>query len=324
MLVDRYRQLLTAYVDGELSSRQRRHVGRLLRRSPEARQLLQQLQEDARSLRHLPRPHLPIDLTGPVIRTIVERRLTPGQRRVAKVRPATSWVAPIAAWAAAAAVLMVLGAASYLYFAASMAHSLKADLAHKESVTPITESVPAKPGSSVVAKKGEPAHPSENKRSPDLNNPAVKAPEVVKRPNETPPAASAETPSPSKDETVLTDRLEMFQLREVQAVLPVILKVHELDQQAVRKSLIAELSKDVNHRLELPCKNGTKAFEHIQAAAKGMNVGLVIEKRAGPAQLADMEDELCRLYREPHAGNTGRIRPAGRCRGQEESDPQAG
>ncbi len=79
MLLDRYRELLTAYVDGELTARQRRHVARLLRRSPEARQLLQQLQR--RCSLHFAiclSPHLPVDLTGEVLRTIVERRLTPG------------------------------------------------------------------------------------------------------------------------------------------------------------------------------------------------------------------------------------------------------
>ena len=61
MLLDRYRQLLTAYVDGELSSRQRRHVVRLLHRSAEARRLLRQLEADAKSLRDLPRPALSVD-----------------------------------------------------------------------------------------------------------------------------------------------------------------------------------------------------------------------------------------------------------------------
>ena len=152
MLLDRNRELLTAYVDGELTGRQRRHVVRLLRRSPEARQLLQQLQEDARSLRHLPRPHLAIDLTGEVLRTILERRLMPGQRRAARLRGSTSWAGPLAAWAAAAAVLLVLGAASYLYFAASLAHSLKADHARKEADPAPTATVSEKPAPPVVAK----------------------------------------------------------------------------------------------------------------------------------------------------------------------------
>src|SRR2546430_2493824 len=56
MLPERGRELLTAYVDGELSARQRRHVLRLLRHSAEARRLLQRLQGDA-----APAPHPPTD-----------------------------------------------------------------------------------------------------------------------------------------------------------------------------------------------------------------------------------------------------------------------
>jgi hypothetical protein len=282
MLLDRNRELLTAYVDGELTGRQRRHVARLLRRSAEARQLLQQLQEDARSLRHLPPPHLAIDLAGEVLRTIVERRLMPGQRRAAKLRVSTSWVGPLAAWATAAAVLLVLGAASYLYFAASLAHSLKSDLVQKEPNAVPPALVPEKPAPSAVAKGQAPPAPSNQRPSPKPDKPSVgQAPEIVKLPLEAPSKPSVEVnPAPSKDETVLTDRLEMFRLTEVQAALPVVLKVRELDREPVRKDLIGALRKDANFRLELPCQNGTKAFEHVQTVAKAMNLGLVIEKRA--------------------------------------------
>src|SRR5215831_7986877 len=69
MLSDQFRQLLTAYVDGELSSRQRKAVQRLLRRSPEARSLLLKLQEDARRLRALPRHRLGEVFTARVVRS---------------------------------------------------------------------------------------------------------------------------------------------------------------------------------------------------------------------------------------------------------------
>ena len=61
MLPERFRELLTAYVDGELSARQRRHVLRLLRRSVEARRLLHFLQSDSHNLIHLPRVRLDPD-----------------------------------------------------------------------------------------------------------------------------------------------------------------------------------------------------------------------------------------------------------------------
>src|SRR5262249_39620460 len=210
-LPDHYRQLLTAYVDGELTSRQRRHVARLLRRSPEARQLLQLLQEDARSLRNLPRPRLSVDLTEPVLRTIAERRLVPGQRRTITVSSASSWTAPLVAWAIAASVLLVLGAASYLYFAVSLTHSEKTGLARNQAETQPADgdqsaAVDQKDeGSSRPVDESRKPKADEEKPAPKPDMPSViKPPEVVKRPNERPNNPSPDSPPvPPKQETVL-------------------------------------------------------------------------------------------------------------------------
>jgi hypothetical protein len=284
MLLDRYRQLLTAYVDGELTSRQRRLVVRLLHRSAEARQLLQLLREDAQSLRHLPRPHLLVDLTGDVLRTIVERRLTPGQRRAAQSSASSSWVGPLAAWATAAAVLLILGAASYLYFAASLADRNKSELVHNDldpsrSVqtggTPIPPERVESVGSSRQPDSGKPVTKS------DFPSP-IRSPEVVKHSDDKQGTSSPEKPpAPPQEESALTDRLEMFRYDKVLDIrLPVVLKVSDLEQQTPRKNFLAELRKSANFRLELPCQNGTRAFERLQVVAREMNLGLVIEKRA--------------------------------------------
>src|SRR5438270_13604626 len=104
MLSDRVCQLLTAYIDGELSPRQRQVIERLLERSAEARAMLQQLQEGAGILRALPRRAPGRDLAGPVLRSIAERRLHPARRAALSAQPA------VPAWtglAVAAAVLLV-------------------------------------------------------------------------------------------------------------------------------------------------------------------------------------------------------------------------
>ncbi len=288
MLLDRYRQLLTAYVDGELTARQRRHVARLLRRSPEARQLLQKLQEDAQSLRHLPRPSLPIDLTGPVLHTIAARRLTPGQRHIARLSPASSWAGPLVAWAAAAAVLLVLGAASYLYFAASLTHSEKTDLARNQAEEQSADAPRPSPSGREDERPSEPK--TENRKpktgreipSPKPDTPsAVKRPEIVKRPEEKPNKPAPDTsPAPPKPGTVLTGQVEMFPLSKVADVLPIVLKVRELDREPIRKNFLAELRKDADFRLELPCSNGSRAFQRVQNAVKAVHLSLVIEKGA--------------------------------------------
>src|SRR5438034_245248 len=112
MLEPHYQELLTAFVDGELSARQRRFVARLLRRSGEARLLLRQLQDDARQVRTLSSRSIPVDVTGSVLATIHQRKLRP------TLRPRVPPVPTFPAWtgmAAAAAVLLIVGVGSFLH-----------------------------------------------------------------------------------------------------------------------------------------------------------------------------------------------------------------
>src|SRR5262249_60502180 len=118
MLDERYRELLAAYVDGELNARQHKAVLRLLHRSADARELLQRMQHDADALRQLPRPKLERDMSAPIVRLIRERRLHPGRRQTAESRQPN-----FAAWAgfsAAAAALVLVAFGSYLYFSWSL------------------------------------------------------------------------------------------------------------------------------------------------------------------------------------------------------------
>jgi hypothetical protein len=280
MLLDRYRQLLTAYVDGELTSRQRRHVARLLHRSAEARQLLQQLQEDARTLRGLPRPPLPVDISADVLRTIVERRLTPGQRRVARVSAPTSWAGPLASWAAAAAVLLILGVASYLYFTASQSHSDKAEFAEGDANRAPSSSGPASPPRSKAAEGQAEPRKGDTAPSPRPDQSPRQPPTVVQHSEEKPKQPDVDSPPSRNEDAALTDRPEMFRYSKVEDIVLTILEVGQLEQESVRNKLLAELRKDASFRIELPCKNGTKAFERVRSAAAALNVGLVIDKQA--------------------------------------------
>ena len=84
MLSEQLRRLLTAYVDGELSHRQRRAVRRALRASEKARDLLVALQQDAECLRRLPRPSLGEDFTRRVVRAVAARPVVRASRRGAR------------------------------------------------------------------------------------------------------------------------------------------------------------------------------------------------------------------------------------------------
>lgn len=285
MLRDRYRKLLTAYVDGELSSRQRRHVVRLLRRSPEARQLLEQLQGDAHALRQLPPPPLPADLSSPVLRRIIERRLAPGQRRIAQAASSPAWMGPLASWAAAAAVLFLLGVASYLYFAASLEQPAKEAVTQKQpgpasAAPPSTRSQPRKAvpehGTPIVKNEGE----GSDHKPPNVDRGNQLVDSGKTHGSNTKPSVPDKPPSPAKQDTALTERVEMFPFDRVPDLLPLILTLSDLDREPARKKMLAELGKDREFRLELPCSNGTKALDRVGKAARTLHFGLLIDQHA--------------------------------------------
>ena len=278
MLPDRGRELLTAYVDGELSARQRRHVLRLLQRSPEARRLLQRLQTDSRDLHDLPRPRLERDVSGAVLQKIAVRGPSP-VRRVRRF-PARG----IPAWggvAAAAAVLLVIGTTSYWYFAASLDRPTGPAVAlrpHPDSRPPV---VPEGKGttepSTVVVPT--PQHDAADKPNPA---PAPHAP--VEDVAHQKPADPNPPTAMEKEEPIFTSEgMEMFaEIKSITADLdvPATFKLHDLEQEAVHKKLVAELQKDAALRLELPVRDGTEAFKHLQTVLKAHHVELAIDATA--------------------------------------------
>jgi hypothetical protein len=117
MLSDRFSQLLTAYVDGELSPKRRKAVERLLSKSRQARALFRKLEKDSQRLRALPAATAP-DLAGPVLGAIHRQGLHPAPESVpAAAAAATPPAFPTwAGLAIAASVLLAVATASYLYF----------------------------------------------------------------------------------------------------------------------------------------------------------------------------------------------------------------
>jgi anti-sigma factor RsiW len=114
MLSDRHCQLLTAYVDGELTARQRRTVEDLVQHSAEARAFLEDLQSDSAELRGLPPRKAPTTLAEMVLGTLSDVPRLP-------VRPAvvTQGSGTLSTWlglAAAACVLMMVGVGTFLLF----------------------------------------------------------------------------------------------------------------------------------------------------------------------------------------------------------------
>src|SRR5437016_5851855 len=107
MLSEQHLQLLTTFVDGELSRRQRQAVMKLLHDSSDARSVLQELQEAAHRLRELPRHKLGAGFAGQVLGAIADRGLTPAP--AAPVTAERTWPRWIH-YAAAASILVIVGA----------------------------------------------------------------------------------------------------------------------------------------------------------------------------------------------------------------------
>jgi hypothetical protein len=286
MLAPHDQELLTAYVDGELTARQRRHVARLLRRSGEARVLLRQLQEDARQLRLLPSATLQVDLSGPILETISRRRLQPMRR---PPRVAAASVAAFPAWtgfAAAAAVLLLVGVGSFLHYSRSFNSSGSGTAKRQENpdkgsvVPPIdnglakderNQDLPRAKAGSQEHSQEEPVPETPGKaKNPDKDNEPLVAPPRTKTNPDLPDApilASGEKEAAGKFEIV-------------KVALPVLFKLHELDQAEAAGKLRDKLSSASAFRIELLCKDATRAVARLRSAFAAHKVALVIDAAA--------------------------------------------
>jgi hypothetical protein len=182
--------------------------------------------------------------------------------------------------AAAAAVLFVVGTASYCYFAAFLDRpAASSALAHSQN----NRSLP-------VPDMKAPNEAHDNIAQTPLSNPNEKgSSDPTPRPQldnvahqnhaDPQPASVSE-----KEEPIFTSEgMEMFvELKAVAPSLdvPATFKLRDLQQDAVHKKLVAELRKDPAVRLELPCPDGSRAFERLQAILKEHRVELTIDASA--------------------------------------------
>ena len=270
MLSDRCYELLTAYVDGELSARQRKAVARLLHRSAEARALLRRLQRDAETLRGLPRRGLPPDFSSRVLQALHDRDVKL-RRRLARSSPQ-----PYPAWvglALAASVLFLVGFGSYFYFTFSLSPPAPQAVAVRNGAAqPTAEPSQAEPR---PVQPNHVAPPAEGPKPPEASRtaPVADAPREEPEPPRTP---AANEPNPETTLTLPVPEKEMFQPRRPDVALPLVLEFGKLDTAKLRE----ELGKDSGFRLEMPCGESAVAFEHLRAALKARGVGLLLDQVA--------------------------------------------
>jgi len=277
-------ELLTGYVDGELSARDRRRADRLLRSNPEARELLARLQADAQALRQLPRLPIPIDL-----RQRVQTALARQQPKSPTLRfPAPRRRVPLNSWislGAAAAMLFLVGLVSFF---------LHTPFESDETATPhrLAQVAPEHPSASSVRPLLPLARPARQPNSIIAQNTPQSAPvpsqvnleesldEDARLP-ELLPMPLEEVQGP-----VLTsgDREKPAALERVEVDLPTILRLHQLDRSAVEQ-LGNRLRQGTAFRIELLAHDAAGGLERLRAALAQIKIQPILHPLAA-ARLA--------------------------------------
>jgi hypothetical protein len=279
MLPDRWTQLLTAYVDGVLSARERRAVERYVQESPEARSLLEQLQRDADRLRRLPRRQLGPEFAGQVLRAIEERAFPP-------IRPVQVPRVAGLRWnrfVVAAAVLLAVGGGSFLYWASSPEDE-RGHTAATQRVRP-RPTFPQEPDG-----RKRPAVAAATSPDPASSEPADTAP----TPNDGEPGKPAEptrddksrvanAPSPDVGGDALvvapTPVMELFpELADLRLAL--VFHMRELEQGTLKKRLHELLHQETTCRIEMSCLVSRLALDRLHAAFLSQGVRLVVDQAA--------------------------------------------
>ncbi len=114
MLTHQEKELLTAFVDGELTQRQRKDAASLLHGSNEAREFLRQLQENAHKLKSLPRRKVEPSLKNDVLAAIEQAKQRSKSQPASRPMPARRrWKPYLAASLAASLLIATVGALYY-------------------------------------------------------------------------------------------------------------------------------------------------------------------------------------------------------------------
>jgi len=280
MLATHDQELLTAYVDGELTARQRRAAARLLRRSGEARLLLKQLTEDSGQLKSIPAPRLSVDLSSSVLESIAQRCLKPIRRaRVPAARAFPAWTGV----AAAAAVLLLVGLGSFLQSSRWPGRSAQDSAKRHEN-----PDAGARPTSSQQDVVKSPVRNNTDNESLPVRGPGKKAPERKKTEGvpekETvkvvPEKEKPEPRDPPAGVLASGEKESSGKLEQVELALPAFFKLHDLDQAKAGEKLLDELNKSSAFRIEILCKDASRGFDRIQGAFAAQKMALVIETNA--------------------------------------------
>jgi hypothetical protein len=303
MLPPHLTELLTAYVDGETTPRQQKAVTRLLRRSAEARRLLEQLESDSSELRRLPRARCQRDFAGPVLAAILRHdashKRAAGQitaraavgaaapiiRNVPGRRSVRSRLAFVVNAAVAASVMLAAGFGSFWFLSNLDPHN----------------GVAVKPTPTEARQGEKPATGPEEKLIDDQPQMAG-APMIHESvplqpygPLVSPPPTGG---APSNPQQHLLTSLQPKPQPYVRPKphLMSIVPVREVDQ-APGQEVLKEIQQRSASRIDLFCGDLTRGFDRLQAAFAANGVTLTIDTEV-KARLARHQKVALTVYSE--------------------------
>jgi hypothetical protein len=283
MLPQRYLELLTAYIDGEMSTRQRKTLLRVLHKSPEARALLQKLRADAGEIHRLPRAKLDGAFTLRVMEAIAERGLPPVSRpALAAHRPGLfRWTG----WAAAAAVLVAVGAGAYLAFPLLVKNPRPRTLVEKDEKPPVlvrghetdkTQIAAPRSDKKVVAQGPRDKRSVEPVISRDKPMPKKETATQVAKGTKADLPKKAIEPEPEKD---VLGSLVAPDLPQISGPnLGVMMPLQDLEQKENKEKLQAKLKKDSGFHIQMLCRDTGKGFERLRRVLAANKTQLVIDQ----------------------------------------------
>jgi anti-sigma factor RsiW len=275
MLPDRLCRLLTAHVDGELDARQQETVLKLLRESPEARALFEQLKDDANHIRDLPPHKLDPDFTERVLEQLGRR----------PIRPVIRYDHPAVATrlhmgiglATAAAMVLVVGLGSFYFLKKGSAEAPVA-LRHEQAFPDVpgkpepaeenrlaADKAESPPVRIVSPPEGMPADPSSvAARGSPVERPADQHPKLEPSPSGALTAPIKGTPS----------------IDRVAIEVAIDLQPSQLEREDLRQKLLDKLRAGKTQRLEFECRQTALGMKTLREALESEGIGLLVDKRA--------------------------------------------
>lgn len=285
MLNEEQCQLLTLFVDGEATPKQRRAVAELVRESPEARRLLHALQQDADQLQALPHLKLPETFSQAVLDQIGMRGLHRPAALIAIPRPRRmSWVSRAAI---AAAVLAAVSAATYLFALRSAGPNSAPALASSQPARlPLASD---KPGAAAARPKND--APTVAATRSEMQPPALSAADVewlgaaladltdpiVHFSHALSSAGIAMAPAKRSADGVLThEPIGASRLKTVSPHLPPLEDFRTMDD-----ARIVDQLKDGGFQLvDISCQESWKALDRFEAACRANGFRIIVDADA--------------------------------------------